>query len=158
MNERHKMGIEMPALIHKVAKEPRFSVLPFQNQIAGAGSLSIPPPKTPHSPSMKLDIDERLLGRHVVRQSDVEHEIFEDEAALNTFKTVAAARRLNRRDLVGVLGSKGLEEDAVYESLELLRQEGLIERREAPINDFDMYYVTAKGLSAQRRLRHSNSD
>ena len=75
--------------------------------------------------------------------------------AKTLIKLFAKEKRLVSRDLPGKIKDAQITADvggSIGESLEWLRKQGLIEKQEAPIADFDTYYVTADGLAANNTL------
>jgi hypothetical protein len=81
------------------------------------------------------------------------------------FDEVVKKRRVQLKDLresVGSVDLGGTPEEGTVEpivqaqiedAVQKLKSAKLIEERQAPIKDFNTYYVTASGLNAERELR-----
>jgi|HubBroStandDraft_1064217.scaffolds.fasta_scaffold95640_2 hypothetical protein len=74
------------------------------------------------------------------------------------FKEIVKNRSALFKELVTSLSNNtdlNLEDHQVAGALEQLKNADLIKEREAPIKDFNSYYITADGLTADRQLRLS---
>lgn len=80
--------------------------------------------------------------------------LFDDEQTRRIFDQVVDQRKVQFKNL---RQTQGLDRDAVREKLSRLKDAHLIEESGAPIEDFSIFYVTADGLEAKRRLRRIES-
>jgi hypothetical protein len=85
-----------------------------------------------------------------------------DAIVRTVFKEILKNRSAVFRDLLGsVRRLSSNEEDSrlqVENAVTQLKAADLIEERRAPIEDFNSYYVTADGLTAERQLRLGDRD
>lgn len=80
--------------------------------------------------------------------------LFEDEQTRRIFDQVVDQRKVQFKSLYQ---SQGLDRVAAREKLSVLKKAHLVEERGAPIEDFSIFYVTADGLEANRKLRRIES-
>ncbi len=76
-------------------------------------------------------------------------------AAKTLIKIFAREKKLVAKDVPEKAREAHLPPDQIRqigELLEWLQNHGFIEKQQAPISDFDTYYVTADGLAAERTL------
>ncbi len=78
------------------------------------------------------------------------NELFDDEQTRRIFDQVVDQRKVQFKNLRRV---QGLDRKVAREKLGLLKEAHLVEERGAPIEDFSIFYVTAEGLEAKRKLR-----
>lgn len=79
-----------------------------------------------------------------------------DHEVLETFKIIAKQRYLQMKDF-SALGPENMKNDIsiLKRALNKLKEAELIKEQAAPIDMFNVYYITAKGLYADRLL-HRN--
>ena len=87
----------------------------------------------------------------------MDHSVIDSAVLLRTFEIVVQARSVTLREILEALNP---EEDAgveikpeIHEALDWLVEKGLVKVREAPIEDFSIYYVTSDGLLAWDKLK-----
>lgn len=76
---------------------------------------------------------------------------FEDTSLLRAFEVVAEERKIRFGELREILN---LGREEVIGKLDRLEEAGLVKSRNAPghIEDLNWYFVTAKGLAAEREV------
>lgn len=80
------------------------------------------------------------------------HHTLEEHDARVVFERIAESKLINFRDLDCWLKRDGLVRNNLRGVLEQLVEQGLIEKQEAPVSDFNTYYLSANGLTANRTL------
>jgi predicted transcriptional regulator len=81
----------------------------------------------------------------------MEHHLLEDSDVRKVFQRIARERIVSFRDLSNLLDREAASvRDDLHGLLGQLVESGLIEEQEAPITDFNAYYLTADGLAANR--------
>jgi len=87
----------------------------------------------------------------------MDHSVIDSTVILKTFEIVVQARSVT---LIEILEALNPQEDArveikseIHEALDWLVERGLVKVREAPIEDFSIYYVTSDGLLAWSSLK-----
>lgn len=81
------------------------------------------------------------------------HHALEEHDARVVFQRIAESKLINFRDLERWLKRDGLVRNNFRGVLEQLEEQGLIEKQEAPLDDFSTYYLSANGLTANRTLQ-----
>jgi hypothetical protein len=82
--------------------------------------------------------------------------LISDAVAQVIFKEILKNRSADFRELLSALGRDGDEQEKrrqVEDAVTKLKELDLIKERTAPIKDFNSYYVTSGGLSAERTLK-----
>ena len=74
------------------------------------------------------------------------------------FEEVVKKRSVLFKELRQSLGKaaefpEGAEKSQIENAVQVLKEADLIKERTSPIEDFNTYYVTADGLTAERQLR-----
>ena len=85
----------------------------------------------------------------------VDYYVIETLATLPTrkiFDLVVEEKSIKLGEILERVGAGPLNQE-VLESLKQLEQAGLIEHQESAIQDWNSYYVTAKGLGTRRRIK-----
>ena len=78
-----------------------------------------------------------------------------DHEVLETFQIIAKQRYLQMKDF-SALGSESIRDVSILKkALNQLKEAEFIKEQAAPIDMFNVYYITAKGLYADRLL-HRN--
>ncbi len=80
--------------------------------------------------------------------------ILEEHDPRVVFQRIASGKIVNYRDLERSLKRDGLVRNNLRGVVEQLVSDGLIEQQKAPISDFDTYYLTEDGLTANRTLKN----
>lgn len=81
----------------------------------------------------------------------MEHHLLEDSEVRKVFHRIARERLVSFRDLSDLLDREAAPvRDELHGLLRQLVDSGLVEEQEAPIPDFNTYYLTADGLAANR--------
>jgi predicted transcriptional regulator len=75
--------------------------------------------------------------------------IFADRDTRSVFATVAKERKLRFRD---IRVSLNMEPSQAQKSLALLKEADLVKEELGPVEDLNTFYVTTRGLSAERQL------
>lgn len=73
-----------------------------------------------------------------------------DQKIRDTFELIASVRKIRLKDLLDRLHAS--KEDASVRLIRL-KDANLIEEEKASVEDFNTYYVTADGLSVERKLK-----
>lgn len=85
----------------------------------------------------------------------MDHHLLEDKNAMEVFSRIARERLVSYRDLSDILDRENATvRDGLSGLLDQLTEEGLIEEQEAPIHDFNTYYLTVDGRAADRTRRN----
>jgi DNA-binding MarR family transcriptional regulator len=79
-------------------------------------------------------------------------DVFADEDTRSIFESLIKTKRA---DLRTIRGSLSMSEDKATAALERLGNAGLVEKVDGPFPDFDVYFLSAKGLAASRQLNAS---
>ena len=85
--------------------------------------------------------------------------LLSDKVVQHVFKAILQNRSAIFKELVASLGKSADDPDdrkQIESAVSRLKQADLIKERAAPIEDFNSYYVTSDGLSAERQLRLVN--
>ena len=80
------------------------------------------------------------------------HHALEEHDARVVFQRIAQSKLINFRDLEQWLKRDGLVRNNLRGVLEQLVEQELIEKQYAPVFDFDTYYLSENGLTANRTL------
>src|SRR5215210_6349545 len=87
----------------------------------------------------------------------MDHSVIDSTVILKTFEIVVQARSVTLREILEALNpeedERGEMKPEIHEALTWLVEKGLVKVREAPIEDFSIYYVTSDGLIAWGQLR-----
>jgi hypothetical protein len=89
--------------------------------------------------------------------------LLSDKVIQLVFKEILQNRSVLFKEIFESLAKKPELETAMTkfsleDAVKSLKDADLIKERSAPIEDFNTYYVTANGLSAERQLRLAGSD
>jgi predicted transcriptional regulator len=79
-------------------------------------------------------------------------DVFSDEDTRSIFESLIKTKR---SDLRTIRESLNMPEDNAKTALQRLGNAGLVEKVEGPLSDFDVYFLSAKGLAASRQLNAS---
>lgn len=83
--------------------------------------------------------------------------LLSDTLTRHIFDFIAKRRKAIYKEIrytvEGETGEGPPQPDEVLKRLQRLKEAGLIEEQNSPIPDFSTYYVTAEGLSVERKLR-----
>jgi len=76
----------------------------------------------------------------------------------SVFKAILANRSMVLKDILKTLSIKGTapKQEDIEKAIKSLEEKALIKESQAPIADFNTYYVTADGLEAGRVIRKLN--
>jgi DNA-binding IclR family transcriptional regulator len=77
-------------------------------------------------------------------------DLFSDEDTLSVFETLTIRKRA---DLRAIRESLKMPEDKAIGALTRLANAGLVEQVAGPVQDFNTYFLSAKGLAASRQLK-----
>jgi len=77
-------------------------------------------------------------------------EIFSSETTRKILDQVVDHSQVQFRD---IRDAQGLDTESTRKTLDHLKDAHLIEEQGAPLEDFSLFYVTAEGLEARRKLR-----
>lgn len=80
------------------------------------------------------------------------HHILEEHDARVVFQRIALGKLVNFRDLEGSLKRDGVVRNDTRGVVEYLVEQGLVEKQEAPISDFDTFYLSEDGLAVNGTL------
>lgn len=80
--------------------------------------------------------------------------ILEEHDPRVAFQRIAWEKLVNFRDLEYSLKRDGVVRNNLRGVVEQLVADGLVEVQKAPISDFDTYYLTEDGLTANRTLEN----
>jgi hypothetical protein len=83
----------------------------------------------------------------------VYHYALEEHDARVVFERIAEQKLISFRDLEDSLRRDGEVRNDLGGVVEYLIEQRLIQRQEAPIEDFETYHLTLDGMSAYRTLR-----
>lgn len=82
----------------------------------------------------------------------MDHHALEEHDARVVFQRIARSKLINFRDLDRWLKRDGLVRNNLRGVLEQLVEQRLIDKQEAPVYDFNTYYLSVNGLTVNRTL------
>lgn len=82
------------------------------------------------------------------------HHILVEHDARVVLQRIALGKVVNFRDLDDSLKRDGVVRNDARGVVEQLVEQGLIEKQEAPISDFDTFYLSEDGQAAYSTLEH----
>lgn len=82
----------------------------------------------------------------------MEFQLLENADKRQVFEVLASRRKSDLQDLRAALVGENRDEEALHTTLAELKDYGLIEESEAPVKDYNLYYLTRDGFAAADKL------